>query len=143
MITLTKTELELPPEDFGGWLLGRGPGIADHSDGEFALMYYDGDWWNEDGTELCNNAPQEWCVAEQLLPLLTRTDSPAEDLNPLLRWILGWHSRPAAISGNTGGHFAIMLHLEDGWRNQGGIFLSSPPERWAYLDDILTPKSND
>ena len=49
-----------PVEDLKLELVGYGTRISSHRLGRFAVMRYDGDWWNEDGTELCAHAPEHW-----------------------------------------------------------------------------------
>ncbi len=52
--------LTRPPEPSNRWILGFGSNIAGHIDGMWSLMRFDGNWWNEDGTELCDVAPDFW-----------------------------------------------------------------------------------
>lgn len=53
-----KTSGQLPPENPNTFLLGEG-GVSGHIHGRYAVMCYDGDWWNEDGTEL-SSPPDFW-----------------------------------------------------------------------------------
>jgi hypothetical protein len=60
ILEVHKTANKLPEPNSSRWILGFGSGISGHVEGKYAIMIYDGDWWNEDGTELCNTAPEEW-----------------------------------------------------------------------------------
>lgn len=53
-----KTRAELPPESPDMFLLGEGDNISGNVNGRYSIMRYDGEWWNEDGTEL--SEPPEW-----------------------------------------------------------------------------------
>ena len=59
-----KTEEKLPPEDNNIDLLGFGPEVSSHKNGEYSVMRYDGEWWNEDGTERCETPPEYWAYIE-------------------------------------------------------------------------------
>jgi hypothetical protein len=58
-INWIKTTDLLPPIDSAVELLGYGDDVSGHTTGMYAIMRYDGTWWNEDGTEL-SSAPEYW-----------------------------------------------------------------------------------
>lgn len=49
-----------PKPDMSVELIGFGGGVSCHVNGEYSIMRYDGVWWNEDGTEMCDTEPEYW-----------------------------------------------------------------------------------
>ena len=58
-----KTEDQLPPKDNDTELVGYGGNISSHVHGKYAIMRYNGSWWNECGTEL-SGPPDYWTVLD-------------------------------------------------------------------------------
>ena len=53
------TLLQLPEK--GRWVIGYSTGqFGNHTDGHYDIMRYDGDWWEDCGTEIASNAPERW-----------------------------------------------------------------------------------
>jgi hypothetical protein len=57
---MISTALRLPEPSIEREILGCGPHISNHIHGQWAIMRYDGSWWNECGTEVCETAPEYW-----------------------------------------------------------------------------------
>ncbi len=92
-------------------------------------MFYDGLWWNEDGTEICDTPPESWVYLKDL-PKLTRYDAPPVSA----RWIL---AKGAHFSNHVRGTHGLALYTEEGWAGSDGLELTRPPEAWEYLEDLL------
>ena len=58
---MIKTAVCLPEENYEQELLGKGNDVSGHRDGVYAVLRYDGNWWNEDGTVIHEEGPESWC----------------------------------------------------------------------------------
>lgn len=58
--SLVPSALRLPEPSNEREILGLGKGISNHIHGQWAIMRYNGSWWNECGTEVCDTAPEYW-----------------------------------------------------------------------------------